>query len=249
VTVKDFMTQNPETISPTAKVVEAVEIMAKSNIGSLLVLANGKIRGILTERDLLANLVNNGRDPETTKVADVMSSSLAEVNADASLKQAAKVMTAEKSRLVVLAGGKPIGVVTATDIVQAIHRQGSVFDPSKTVSRRIVTVNPWTRVRDVVAIMSKSRVGSVIVTNGTKPIGIFTERDLVKRVLFPRKSLEAPIEDFATRKLIIARDETNGKAVAGIMASSRIKRLLLLKGDEPAGVITARDLVEAYAAS
>jgi CBS domain-containing protein len=249
VIVKDFMTQDPQTISPTAKVNEAVEIMAKNNVGSLLVLANGKIRGVLTERDLLTTLVDSGADPETTKVVDVMSSSLAEVSADASLKQAAKVMTAKKSRLVVLAGGKPIGIVTATDIVRAIQMEGIVFDPSETVSRKIVTVTPETKVRDVMAIMRKKRVGSVIVTKGTKPIGIFTERDLVKRVLFPRKSLETPIEDLATRELIIARDDTNGKAVARIMASSRIKRVLLFKAYEPVGVITARDLVEAYAAS
>jgi len=243
------MTPNPQTISPTARVDEAVEIMAKNNIGSLLVLANGKVKGVLTERDLLTNLVDNGGSQETTSVGHVMSRSLAVVSNATSLKQAAKVMTSKKSRLVVLEGSKPIGIVTATDIVRAIHKQGSVFDPSQTVSRRIVTVTPETKVKDVVEAMKKRRVGSVIVTKGPKPIGIFTERDLVKRVLSPHKSFDTPIEGLATRELIIARDETNGKAIAGIMASSRIKRLLLLKGDEMAGVITARDVVEGYATS
>ncbi len=248
-TVKEFMTGEPETISSNSKVSEAIKIMAERNIGSLIVVAKGKAVGILTERDLLVKLLDMGRDPETTRVVDVMSRSLAQVDPDASLKQAAKAMTSKKSRLVVLVDGKPIGIVTATDIVREIRKQRSIFDPSGTVSRRIVTVTPEARVRDVVAMMSRRRVGSVIVTRQGKPYGIFTERDLVKRVLLPHKGLDTPIEGVATRKLIIARDDTDGKVAANIMATSRIKRLLLLRGDEMAGVITARDLVEAYAAS
>ncbi len=243
------MTRDPAKVSVTSKVSDAVKIMAEKSIGSLIVVGIGKPRGILTERDILDKVVNMARNPETTRVGDVMSTSIAVVDSDESLKQAAKSMTSKKARLVVIEKGRPVGIVTATDIVREIHLQGSPFDPSRTVSRRIVTVDTDTSVRDVVGIMSRRRVGSVIVTRNGKPCGIFTERDLVKRVLSPQKSLDMPIDEVATRKLIIARDDTDGKGAVGIMASSRIKRLLLLKGDEMAGIITARDLVEAYAAS
>ncbi|HET7404841.1 MAG TPA: CBS domain-containing protein [Candidatus Bathyarchaeia archaeon] len=248
-TVKEFMTRDPANLALASKVSDAVKIMAEKNIGSIIVVANGKPKGILTERDILDKVVNAEKNPETTRVADVMSTSIAVVDSDAPLKEAAKTMTSEKARLVVLEKGKPVGIVTATDIVREIHLERSAFDPSTTISRRIITVPTDTSVRDVVGIMSKRRVGSVIVTRNGKPCGIFTERDLVKRVLSPRKSLDTPIDDVATRKLIIARAGTDGKGAASIMASSHIKRLLLLKGDEMAGIITARDLVEAYAVS
>lgn len=248
-TVREFMTRNPLTISPISKVSEAIKTMAENNIGSLIVVGNGKPRGILTERDLLTNLLDAGKVPDTTRVDEVMSSTMARVPLDASLKQAARVMISKKGRLVVFDHGKPVGIVTATDIVRELYKERSVFDPSRTVSRTVVAVTPETSVKEVVKIMSRRRLGSVIVVKDDKPFGIFTERDLLKRVLQVRKSLETPIGGLSTRKLIIAREETDGKGAAGMMASSRIKRLLLLKGDDMAGVITARDLVEAYAVS
>ena len=245
--VKDFMTRKLQTVSPDSKVSEAVKVMAEKNIGSLLVTEKGKIKGILTERDLLGKVLDAGKTLETTTVASAMTVAVAEVGPSVSLKKAAETMTSKKGRLVVVDGGKPEGIVTAADMVRAIYKMGSPFDPSRTISRNIITVKPETSVRDVVGILSIKRVGSVIVSKNGKPLGIFTERDLVKKVLNPRLSMDTHVGDVATKQLIIAREETDGKGAAAIMASNGIKRLLLFKGDEMAGVITARDLVEAYA--
>ena len=245
--VKDFMTIKPHTVSSDAKISDAIQTMAENNVGSLLVLDKGKIKGILTERDLLSKVLDAGKKTEATTVGSVMSSPVAEVQRNVSLKEAAGTMTTTKNRLVVVNGHKPEGIVTATDIVRAIYKQGTPFDPSKTITRRVITVNPETSVRDVVGIMSRKRVGSVVVAKNGKPLGIFTERDLLKKILGPHISMEKPVGDFASKQLIIAREETDGKGAAAIMASNGIKRLLLFKGDEMAGVITARDLVEAYA--
>lgn len=243
------MTKTPRTISPNAKVSEAVRVMAEKNIGSLIVVANGKPTGILTERDLVTKVVSVGKDPATVEVGDVASGQVAEVEPSTSLKQAAKTMTSKKGRLLVLEDGRLVGIVTATDIVRAVHKQGSAFDPSETISRNVLTVRPETSIREVVGIMNRKRVGSVIVTKDGKPFGIFTERDLVKKVLSDRSSLDRPVGDFATKQLIIARRDSDGKGATGIMASKGIRRLLLLDDGAMSGVITARDLVEAYAAS
>jgi CBS domain-containing protein len=247
--VRQFMTKNPETISPGARISDATRIMAERKIGSLVVVGQRRPRRLLTERDLVSKVVGMGMDPETTLVGDVASNSVAEVGPEVTVKEAAKAMTSKKSRLLVIEDGKLVGIVTATDIIRAVHRQGSAFDPSRMVSRNVLTVKPDTTIRDAVGIMSKKRVGSVIVTKDDKPYGIFTERDLVKRVLAVRESLEKPVGDVATRQLVIARNDTDGKGAAGIMASKGIRRLLLLHESEMVGVLTARDLVEAYAAS
>jgi CBS domain-containing protein len=249
ITVKDFMTKPPRTISPGAKVSEAVRIMAEKSIGSVIVAANGKPKGILTERDLVSKVAEPGRDPGTLEVGEVASRQIAEVEPGTSLKQAAKTMISKKGRLLVLENGRLVGIVTATDIVRAVHKQGTVFDPSTTISRNIVTVKPETSIREVVGIMNRRRVGSVIVTKDGKPFGIFTERDLVKKVLSNRSSLDRPVGNLATKRLIIARGDTDGRGATGIMASKGIRRLLLLDDGAMSGVITARDLVEAYAVS
>ena len=245
--VKDFMTTKPRTVSSETKISDAIQAMAENNVGSLLVFNKGKIKGILTERDLLSKVLEVGKKTEATTVGSVMSSPVAEVQRNVSLKKAAETMTSTRNRLVVLDGNKPEGIVTATDIVRAIYKQGAPFDPSKTITRKVITVNPETSVRDVVGIMSRKRVGSVVVAKNGKPLGIFTERDLLKKILGPHISMDKPVGDDATKQLIIAREETDGREAAAIMASNGIKRLLLFKGDEMAGVITARDLVEGYA--
>ncbi len=223
--------------------------MAGKNIGSLVVVEGSKPKGVVTERDILDRVLAAGKDPEATTVADIMSTNLVEVRPDASLKEAAETMLHKKNRLLVMDGGELVGIVTATDIVKGIRRQGTSFDISKTITKRVLTVSPETRVDEVLRLMSGRRVGSIMVSQNGRPYGIFTERDFVKKVLVPRTELSRKVGDLATKKLITANAGLDGGEAARIMATNGIKRLPLLKGEDVAGIVTARDLAEAFATS
>jgi len=180
------MTKKVQTISSRARVRQAAETMAGKNIGSLVVVEGSKPRGVVTERDIIDRVLAAGKDPEATTVADIMSTNLVEIRPDASLKEAAETMLHKKNRLLVMEGDELVGIVTATDIVKGIHKEGTSFDISKTVTKRVLTVNPETRVDEVLRLMSGRRVGSIMVSQNGRPYGIFTERDFVRKVLVPR---------------------------------------------------------------
>ena len=116
--VKDIMTRRVKTIGPEKTFREAARAMSKSKIGSIVVV-EGKPVGIVTEGDVL-RAVGRGLDPGKTKVGALMSRKLITITPDEKLENAAKLMAeAHVKKLPVMEGGKLIGIVTQTDIVDS----------------------------------------------------------------------------------------------------------------------------------
>jgi CBS domain-containing protein len=115
------------------------------------------------------------------------------------------------------------------------------------MTRDIVSVSQDETVADVAGRMGEKRVGSVIVLRNGKPSGIFTERDLLSKFLVQEKSLDIPVGPTSSSPLITAPADISIHEAAKIMASQHVRRLPLIKKKQIAGIITARDLVEAYA--
>lgn len=247
--VRDFMSKHVQTISRGLTVGEAVRKMSEHNVGSLVVVAGNDPIGILSERDLVSRLMAKTKIPENTLVDDVMSGEVVKFSPDESLKSAARTMNSKRNRLLVFDGDRLVGIVTATDIVRAIHDMAVTFRLNKVVMKSVYTLKAETPLRQAVEIMTQLRVGSLIITKDDEPDGIFTEWDLVRNVLVPHLDLDQPIGGQASRPLITAEDGIQGKEAADIMTVNRIKRLPLTSEDVIVGIVTARDLVEAYASS
>jgi len=95
--------------------------------------------------------------------------------------------------------------------------------------------------------MGEKRIGSVVVTRMEKPVGIFTERDLLTTFLAKGRSLDVQVGEVCSSPLLAIPAGTPINVAAYIMASKHVKRLPVVEDDEIVGIITARDLVEAYA--
>lgn len=92
---------------------EAAQIMSSRNIGSLIVLKNNKIAGIITEKDIMDNISSL-----TKKVSEVMKKSVVTIEKNESLDNAALLMTEKKvKRLPVTDKESLVGIITATDII------------------------------------------------------------------------------------------------------------------------------------
>jgi CBS domain-containing protein len=108
------------TIEPTVDVRRAVKVMNDFGIGCLIVVDSGRVVGILTERDILKRIVDEGKKPEETTVEDIMSKPPITISPDADLETAIKVMFKNKiKKLPVVENGKLVGIVTFTDLVRA----------------------------------------------------------------------------------------------------------------------------------
>ena len=143
----------------------------------------------------------------------------------------------------------PVGIVTATDIVREIYRFGRAFDFSGAYSKEVFQEGPKVEVEQIIRLMDKHRIGSVLISEGRMPHAIFTERDLLRAVLSPDFRFQAKVGDFATEKVVTADEGIDGLEAAAIMASHHIKRLPLTRSGEIVGIVTARDLVDGFAGS
>jgi CBS domain-containing protein len=243
------MTKYVQTIPHTITVGEAIEKMADKNVGSLVVVSGKDPIGILSERDLVSRLMAKGKTAENTMVSDVMSGEIVKFDPDQSLKIAAKTMNSKKNRLLVFDRDHLAGIVTATDIVRAVHEMSASFEIGKSVMKSVYTIKAETSLQQAVEVMTQLRVGSLIIMKNDEPDGIFTEWDLVRNVLVPHLDLNQPVGGQASRPIITAEEGVNGREAADIMTTNHIKRLPLTRDGPIVGIVTARDLVEAFANS
>jgi len=121
-TVKEIM-KPVVSIGPTQTVLEAANLMKESNRGSLLIV-DGKITvGIVTERDLVIRVIAKNL-PHTTPVSEVMSSQLITINANVTLKKAARIMGEHKvRRLPVIENGGVAGILVASDVLRQLSNK------------------------------------------------------------------------------------------------------------------------------
>ncbi|MBW2975155.1 CBS domain-containing protein [Candidatus Woesearchaeota archaeon] len=119
--VKDIM-QPITTTSVDSTVSDAARVMDAKNIGCLPVEDNGKITGIITERDILKKIVARGRNPEKTPVRDIMSSPVIKIDAEQSIEEANAIMTQNKiRRLLVESDGRIAGIITIRDVSNSLR--------------------------------------------------------------------------------------------------------------------------------
>jgi len=118
--VKDIMTKNLITASQTDSASRAARLLYRHNIGAVAVLGeNGKIRGIVTDRDLALRCIAGENDPDETTLRDVMSRSVITCEATDTLEAAVKKMEdAQIRRLPVTENGRPAGMLTLGDIAK-----------------------------------------------------------------------------------------------------------------------------------
>lgn len=114
----------------------------------------------------------------------------------------------------------------------------------------VVLVDASITLKEVCRIMGEKHVGSVIVTLSGKPEGIFTERDLLSKVINKGINLEkSRVKDYMSAPLTVIGSSYELKEAARAMTQLRIRRLPVVDNDKLIGIITSSDIVRAIAAA
>lgn len=116
-------------VAPDDTVLQALELMAEKNIGSVIVLEDGEVRGIFSERDYSRKVVLNGRSSKTTPIREVMTPEVYYVRPQDSVDRCMTLMTEKRFRhLPVLDDDKKlIGIISIGDVVKAIITEQQVL--------------------------------------------------------------------------------------------------------------------------
>ncbi len=120
VLVKSVMSESPLIIKKDENIRTAANLMSEAKTGSLVVLDNdGELTGILTEMDIVDDIVSEGLDPDNVLVKEIMSTPVHTIESSKPIQEAAKTMAdLEIRRLPVVDGGKMVGIITENDILE-----------------------------------------------------------------------------------------------------------------------------------
>ena len=111
------------------------------------------------------------------------------------------------------------------------------------MSSPVVHVAPDHTVADALQAMIDRDIGAVVVVDDGRPVGVFTERDVSRRILDDRELLVRRVGDVMSAPVVSVAPTDEVVFIFGLMTGKRIRRLLVVEGDRLVGIITERDLL------
>jgi signal-transduction protein with cAMP-binding, CBS, and nucleotidyltransferase domain len=249
--VSEIMTTSITTSDVSRRVSDVMEKMVSEDVGRIVVTDKDVPVGIFTEKDVLKRVVNK-LDPKKTAIRQVMTSPVRAVREETHIVEAFGKMYRGKYRHLLVRGrrGKIVGIVSMRRILGLAVELGQELSEARTLgdimSPHVVTVEPSTSVYDTVDLMVEKGLGAVIVATGAKPAGIFTERDVLRRLAVKDiNPKETPIEKLMTSPLItMARTDLIRDVLAEMYR--RDIRNMPVSGDpgELIGIVSMPDILQ-----
>jgi CBS domain-containing protein len=115
--LRDIMSPAPACMAPADTVSAAAKAMKERGVGTVLVLTDGQLSGLLTDRDITVRVLAENRDPQTTRIDEICSTDVAVLGPEDNMDQAARLVREHVVRRIpVLQDGIPVGVVSIGDL-------------------------------------------------------------------------------------------------------------------------------------
>ena len=240
----DIMSRDVATISFGEKLVSAAKQMSKDNISCIVVVDDHNVVGILTETDFLRKVAAKGKDFSKTKVSDIMSSPVVSTTPETSIFEASKITEHHRvKRLPILQNGKLSGIVTQSDLIRALMSYGLWRDVSDIMRTNVASVVKEASVADAAEVMTYRAISCVVIMDGKDVVGVFTERDLVKRVIAKKKNpATTKIKDVMTSSVMTVSPDYSVFTASTIMEKKAIRRLVVMEDDNLCGIVTQTDI-------
>jgi CBS domain-containing protein len=129
--MRDIMSAAPVSMAATESVSAAARAMKEYGIGAVLIVADGRFSGLVTDRDIAVRVLAENRDPVTTRLGDICSTELAVLGPDDDVEQAARlVRQLAVRRIPVVQDGIPVGVVSIGDLALDEDRSSALSQVS-----------------------------------------------------------------------------------------------------------------------
>ncbi|MGW5421996.1 CBS domain-containing protein [Streptomyces sp. NPDC003943] len=133
--INDIMSTRPVTVGPHTSLAEAARMMRDADIGDVLVVDDGKLCGIVTDRDIVVRALAEGMEPSDTTVHAICSSDMVTIPPDDTLEHATALMREHAlRRLPVTDDGQLLGMVTLGDLAMEKDPRSALADISSTAA-------------------------------------------------------------------------------------------------------------------
>lgn len=245
------------TIDKDRKLSDAIELMEKNNVSSLVVLDEGKVVGMITDKDITRELGSgkHGKMLATSlHVSSAMSSKLVTISKNEDIKEAAKkILENHVSSLPVMDNGELVGIITTTDLIKPLQNSDALV--KEIMSNYVVTVSPSDRVVHARRLMLDNDISRVVVVEDDSIVGILTEKDTAKALFAFKKYADNKqfsrvrnllVEDIMVQNVITLGEGATVGDAAKLMLENDISGLPITKDGRLVGIITKTDLMKLY---
>lgn len=250
--VSEIMTPEVITAEVSRSIQDVMETMTAKNVGCVVLTDKQVPAGIFTERDVLKRVMNKKLDLKKTGIQEVMSAPIFAVDEETHIVDALGKMYQKKFRHLLIHGKERaiVGMVSMRDILKLAVKLGQGLKDSRTIgsilSGRPVTVNVSQPIYETIEIMVQKNNTGVVVQDKGEPKGIFTERDVLKRVATKHiDTRKTPVKEVMTADFESA---SHSALVGEILAEMYQKgfRNLPILGDkgELVGVVSMGDVLK-----
>lgn len=246
--VKQIMSSDVVSVGIGEPMPVALSLMAKNRISFIVVLSDEKRPvGVLTEYDIV-RIMAEGTWSDCS-VRDVMSDPVITIGMDDDIFSALHrlVMNNIRHLVVVDKSGYTAGILTLTDFLQRLGFEYFVDlkDASAIMTENVVTMGRDDRVKDALSLMARRRLGCSIIMEDRKPIGIFTERDVISICDKGTDPMDLTMSDVMSPLITVVRKETHILEVMQLMIKNRIRHLPVVDEDgRLLGIINQLDVTK-----
>jgi CBS domain-containing protein len=228
------------------KVHEALQLMSERDISSVIVLSHDEPIGILTERDVVF-AANWLLGQPGLLIKEVMNKPVMTVSEDMTLAQGYQVFCQHNLRHLVVLDGRleMAGIFTQTDLVYALREKAfeGIKDVSQLMTSQVLHVTPDVPARYALSLMARRSVSCVVVADNGLPLGIFSERDVVRNIAKGKNLSSVPVASFMSPTIISTPLTTAPYASVRLMLKKSTKRLLIVdEQGNMAGILTQTDI-------
>ena len=209
--VSEIMTTEVITAAASSTIFDVMEMMVAKNVGRLVIADNQAPVGIFTEKDVLKRVMNQKFDPKKTSIKRVMTSPIRAVRQETHIVEALGKMYKGKFRHLLVRGEKGVivGMVSMRRILKLAVELGQGLTETQAIgsimSGEPTTVDPSQSIYETIETMIEENTGCAVVVSGGEPKGIFSERDVLKRVAVKNvDTRKTPIQELMTTDLVTA---------------------------------------------
>jgi len=245
-TIGELASRPVISVEAETPVIEALKLMSARRISCLVVLFNGESVGILTERDVVfaANWVIG---QPALRIREVMSKPVLTASSETTVAGAYRLFRENGIRHLVVLGEQMelAGIFTQTDLVRAFS--GAIFSGAHKVSllmsSQVRHVSPEVTARHALSLMASHAISGVVVIEGERPVGVFSERDAVRLVAAGVDLSRLPVGTVMTSPVVTIPASAPSTHAIDLMHNHDVRRLLVLNEEGVlAGVLTQTDL-------
>jgi signal-transduction protein with cAMP-binding, CBS, and nucleotidyltransferase domain len=249
--VKEIMTTQLTSAKISETISRVVEIMVSADVGRVIITDADVPVGIFTEKDVLKRVANKGIDLQETSIREVMTSPIQAVAEETHILDALGKMYQGNFRHLLVRGrrGTIVGIVSMRRILKIAVELGQGLSETQTVgeimSGQVLTVDEGCSISESTELMMRNNSSAVVVTQEQRSKGIFTERDLMKRVINKVSDItKTPVRDVMTVPLISMPRTTHIGEVLAEMYRRDIRNMPV-QGDreELLGIVSMPDVL------